>query len=106
MGLDMVGRQLDGTAKTGNRLVRLLHRLVSDTQIRMKHGDAALQANGAKDLVCRQIVVSRLKCHQTEQMPGVGILGRIGKNLSIDVGCGIQLPRVVILQGKGKPLVC
>ena len=56
VGPGMAGRQLDGTAKAGNRFVQRLQRLVGDTRVRMKHGNAAFQANVAKDLVSRRIV--------------------------------------------------
>ena len=53
VGFDMVGCQLDGTTKASNCIIQLLQRLVGDTQIGMKHGNAAFQAGGTKDLVCR-----------------------------------------------------
>jgi len=67
----------------------------------MVGGHAAIQANGASDMVCRQLVFSSLKGHDAEQMPGIGILGSDGKNTLIDFGRGIQLPRLVVLHRNG-----
>ena len=102
VGLGVVGRPLDRPAETGNRLFRPFQRPVGHTQVGMKCGNAAFQTNGAEDLFYRQIVLSGLKRHQAEQMPGVGILGGNLQDLSINFGCSIHVPCPVILQGKGQ----